>query len=775
MKIRLADLRLLAPVVSLCFPLWLLSSQVARAQDLPPHTSTAKLPLTGSYELHGRRDDRVPIAVRLKVSQRANGKLALERHVMLRGRPGSRELWSKWRSFQVQVEGERIRAVYTLPAFARRTGIVQRLRGESRAVVRRQNRVVGLYRFSRATGEVREVLTNTTRFAPEATWRSSLAVGGKHTRLRLGESRQLPAGGVLNLILPCSGVLHLSGATLTREDGKALAPRSRAPGQPRGELRYAVQPGTYRVCGAAGAWVRSHLVQAAQLAGKAKPWAGESWYPIHEFEADGELNEDALYRAGGPLETFDRAFGLSGPRSAVAWERGETGDRFDDGFRDGHYHRRSVIRESQAERDAAMDLDGDGRIGGDPRELVRRLDHDRSGRVSEAEIRRAVRSRLLEALFRYYDFDRDGVVEIGSDVERDDAQVYDTNRDGTLSRDEFSWILLGKGPLGAHAEGMQRRWRDTLLAEVRRGQELSADMLRAGAHDFVDDEDLDGDGRKSYEERNFVFRLRDGGVEVTNRYRREGGFFRLGRRRRVPVQDVVSIRRRADGDHRDTYESSWWGHCNGVAIAGILFEEPTSSRSFGGQTFSPEDLKGLLSEFALGEVGAHGFTWKRDWRTRPLPDYTRGFHLTLRQLRPGRTSFMADVELKEPGRSGEVWNYALTGYELVLREAPGDDPRVLQVEARVEHTGSEQGLALEYRLHFGSSGEILARPDSQTTWLTRTSSGTPRLLRYLLAVKPVSGHQRRANPFVSAERLRQLFGGRLPYRSAGPPPAGRAR
>jgi Ca2+-binding EF-hand superfamily protein len=750
-KNRLADLRPWAFVVSFC----LLSTQLAAAQDL-----------AGSYELHGRRDDGTNIAVRLQVSQRRNGKLALERHVMLRGRPGSREVWSKWRSFQVEVEGERLRVVYTLPAFARRTGIVHRLRGRSRPVQRRQNTVVGLYSFSRTTGEVREVLENKTRLAPESGWSSSTAVGGKHTRLRLGETRRLPAGGVLDLVLACEGDLYLEGAKLTREDGQSLSPSSRAPGQPRGELRYRVQAGTYRVCGSVGGRVRALLVQAAQLAGAAKPWTTETWYPIHEFESDGTLNEDTLYREGGPLERFDRAFGLRGRQSAVAWERGE-GDRFSDSFRSGHYHRRGVIREAQAEVDSGLDLDGDGRIGGDPLEIVRRLDKDRNGRVSQRELEQSVAARLPDALLRHYDFDRDGVVEIGSDVERDDARSYDLNRDGILSRDELVWILRGKGPLGRQAMALRASWRDALLAEVRRGQELSADRLRAGAHDFVDDEDLDRDGRESYEERNFVLRLRDGSVEVTNRYRRAGAHFLLERSRRVAVKDVVSIRRRADGDYRDSYNSEWWGHCNGVAIAGILFEEPTSSITFGGQTFSPDDLKGLLSEFALGQAGTHGFTWREGYRQRSLPNYTRGFHLTLRGLQPGRTSFMADVELKQPGRDGEVWNYALTGYHLVLREAPGDDPRVLEVAARIEHTGGKLGV--EYRLHFSEAGKILASSDSKTTWSTEDESGSPRMLRYLLAVKPIQDPDRSANPFVSAERLRQLFGGRLPYRRAKPP------
>ncbi len=708
MKHRLADLRLWASVVSLCLVL----TQAAAAQAL-----------SGSYELHGKRDDGVLLAVRLQVSTRPNGKLALERHVLLRDRPGSRERWAKWRSFQVAVEqvgegGERLRVVYTLPAFARRSGVVHALRGETRLVERSQNTIVGVYRFSKATGEVREVLSNQTRLAPEASWKSSLAVGGKHTRLRLGEERRLPAGGVLNLILPCSGVLHLEGAKLTRSDGSVVLAGRRQPGQGPNELRYPVEAGTYRVQGQTGALVRSFLVQAAQLAGREAPWTTETWYPIHEFESNGDLNDDTLYRAEGPLERFDRAFGLKGRQSAVAWERGDS-DRLSDGFRSGHYHRRGVIRESRAELDSGVDLDGDGQIGGEPRALARQLDHDQNGRISEAELQRA-------------------------------------------------WILRGKGPLGRQAQGMQSRWRDALMAQVRRGAELSAQDLPAGAHDFVDNDDQDRDGREDYEEQNYVFRLRSGKVAVANGYRRVGADFRLDDSRQIPARDVITIRRRADGDYADVYRSEWWGHCNGVAIAGILFEEPEAPIAFRGQTFDPEDLKGLLSEFALGEAGIHGFQWTKDrYRARSLPDYTREFHATLRALQPGRTSFMADVELKTRGQPGEVWNYALIGYRLVLRESSGDDPRVLEVVAKIEHTGGSLGL--RYRLHFAKSGEILATAASKTTWQTQDEAGAPRLLRYLLAVKPISGPNRRANPFVSEGRLRQLFGGRLPYRQAKPP------
>ena len=757
MKNRLVDLRLWASVVSLCLVL----TQAAAAQAL-----SGSQFLSGSYELHGKRDDGVLLAVRLQVSTRPNGKFALERHVLLRDRPGSRERW------QVAVEqvgegGERLRVVYTLPAFARRSGVVHALRGETRLVERSQNTIVGVYRFSKATGEVREVLSNQTRLAPEASWKSSLAVGGKHTRLRLGEERRLPAGGVLNLILPCSGVLHLEGAKLTRSDGSVVLAGRRQPGQGPNELRYPVEAGTYRVQGQTGALVRSFLVQAAQLAGREAPWTTESWYPIHEFESNGDLNDDTLYRAEGPLERFDRAFGLKGRQSAVAWERGDS-DRLSDGFRSGHYHRRGVIRESRAELDSGVDLDGDGQIGGEPRALARQLDHDQNGRISEAELQRAVSSRLREALIRYYDFDKDGVVRVGTDVARSDAQVYDLNRDGLLSPSEFAWILRGKGPLGRQAQGMQSRWRDALTAQVRRGAELSAQDLPAGAHDFVDNDDQDRDGREDYEERNYVFRLRSGKVAVANGYRRVGADFRLDDSRQIPARDVITIRRRADGDYADVYRSEWWGHCNGVAIAGILFEEPEAPIAFRGQTFDPEDLKGLLSEFALGEAGIHGFQWTKDrYRARSLPDYTREFHATLRALQPGRTSFMADVELKSRGQPGEVWNYALIGYRLVLRESSGDDPRVLEVVAKIEHTGGSLGL--RYRLHFAKSGEILATAASKTTWQTQDEAGAPRLLRYLLAVKPISGPNRRANPFVSEGRLRQLFGGRLPYRQAKPP------
>ncbi|MBL4847378.1 MAG: hypothetical protein JKY65_17810, partial [Planctomycetes bacterium] len=741
---------------------------------LAPSLASAKSPV-GTYELAGRRDDAKRFDVRLRVFKRPNGKLAVERHHMISGAPAGRARWVKWRSFQVSQQGERLQVVYTLPALGRLSGAANRVEGRSVFLARQQNSILAGYRI-RPGGGIREVLHNRTRLAPETSWRTALAEGGVPTRLRLGQETALPVGGQLALVLPCSGTLHLSGgAKLRGQGGGALRALRRSPGQAPSELRYSVSPGRYEVRGTPGTKVRAILVQEAQLAGSSKPWTGPTYYPVHEFEESGRRNHQTLYRPGGPLERFDRAFKLRGDRSAVAWERGDS-NRTEFSFDSGHYLRRGVIRERKAEVDFHADLDGDGRIGASAARVIARLDHDRDGRVTSAELKRAATFRLRRALFRLYDYNRNGRIEVGLDVDAKDAAPYDLDRDGLISRIELLRLIEGKGPLARQVHMLRSRFRDVLMARVRRERDLTAAELKAGAYDFVDDKDVDRDGRTAWD-RNSVVALKNGRVRVASRIRSRGRDFLLDpgteRERAVPRSEVLSIRRGGDGDFADEYTAEWWGHCNGVALAGILFEEPRQAIRFEGQTFRPADLKGLLSEYALGEANLKGFRWRHPGGApRSLPSYTSQFHRILRTLKPGRLSLMADVELKPREGGGEVWNYALTGYRLVLLEAPGDDPHVLSVQGEVRHTGGG-AVALDYQLHFGAGERVRSDAASKTTWRTRgpddgRSQGL-RFLRYLFAPKPIEGHDRSSNPFVNKERLSRLFGGQLPYRSAPSP------
>ena len=56
---------------------------------------------------------------------------------------------------------------------------------------------------------------------------------------------------------------------------------------------------------------------------------------------------------------------------------------------------------------------------------------------------------------------------------------------------------------------------------------------------------------------------------------------------------------------------SWWGSCDAVALAGMLFEEPKKSVTIDGVTFSPQDIKGLLVLTASSQAGRDNFVGER--------------------------------------------------------------------------------------------------------------------------------------------------------------------
>ncbi len=56
---------------------------------------------------------------------------------------------------------------------------------------------------------------------------------------------------------------------------------------------------------------------------------------------------------------------------------------------------------------------------------------------------------------------------------------------------------------------------------------------------------------------------------------------------------------------------SWWGSCDAVALAGMIFEEPTQSVTIEGVTFTPNDIKGLLVVTAGSQTGREDFVGSR--------------------------------------------------------------------------------------------------------------------------------------------------------------------
>jgi hypothetical protein len=66
-----------------------------------------------------------------------------------------------------------------------------------------------------------------------------------------------------------------------------------------------------------------------------------------------------------------------------------------------------------------------------------------------------------------------------------------------------------------------------------------------------------------------------------------------------------------DGKTDSTMSVGWWGSCDKVARAGILFEEPKHDVEIDGVTFTVQDIKGLLTVIADSQGGGSDFVGNR--------------------------------------------------------------------------------------------------------------------------------------------------------------------
>ncbi|GMU63287.1 MAG: hypothetical protein AMXMBFR34_50500 [Myxococcaceae bacterium] len=66
-----------------------------------------------------------------------------------------------------------------------------------------------------------------------------------------------------------------------------------------------------------------------------------------------------------------------------------------------------------------------------------------------------------------------------------------------------------------------------------------------------------------------------------------------------------------DGKTTDTMSVGWWGSCDKVARAGILFEEPKRDVELNGVKFTTQDIKGLLTVLADSQGGGSDFVGNR--------------------------------------------------------------------------------------------------------------------------------------------------------------------
>ncbi|MCA2980815.1 MAG: hypothetical protein INH41_23995 [Myxococcaceae bacterium] len=103
-----------------------------------------------------------------------------------------------------------------------------------------------------------------------------------------------------------------------------------------------------------------------------------------------------------------------------------------------------------------------------------------------------------------------------------------------------------------------------------------------------------------------------------------------------------------DGKTEGTMSVGWWGSCDKVALAGVLFEEPKKDVTLNGVTFTRQDIKGLLTVIADGQAG--GFDFKGD-RFDNTPDLIR-----LRNGQELRGTISTPIDFKADGaRRQQDW------------------------------------------------------------------------------------------------------------------------
>ena len=77
------------------------------------------------------------------------------------------------------------------------------------------------------------------------------------------------------------------------------------------------------------------------------------------------------------------------------------------------------------------------------------------------------------------------------------------------------------------------------------------------------------------------------------------------------AKEVILSNPNSDGKVDGSMSVGWWGSCDKVALAGILFEDPKHDVTLDGVTFTPQDIRGLLTVVADSQAGGTDFVGSR--------------------------------------------------------------------------------------------------------------------------------------------------------------------
>ncbi|MBM4783384.1 MAG: hypothetical protein GQE15_37380 [Archangiaceae bacterium] len=120
-----------------------------------------------------------------------------------------------------------------------------------------------------------------------------------------------------------------------------------------------------------------------------------------------------------------------------------------------------------------------------------------------------------------------------------------------------------------------------------------------------------------------------------------------------------------DGKTDGSMSVGWWGSCDKVARAGILFEEPKHDVVLNGVTFTTQDIKGLLTVLADSQGGASDFIGNR---YDANPDV-----VALKNGQQIRGTFVTELEFATRGQQDWTINSTALPDEVKIRLLDGTE------------------------------------------------------------------------------------------------------
>lgn len=121
---------------------------------------------------------------------------------------------------------------------------------------------------------------------------------------------------------------------------------------------------------------------------------------------------------------------------------------------------------------------------------------------------------------------------------------------------------------------------------------------------------------------------------------------------------------------------SWSGHCNGLAVAGILYPEPKKNVKYRGVTFTAQDMKALLIEAHQGEMPVVGNTCPKKLKGL-FANFTKEqkkqfcFDLNPAIYHIALTNYLGlqnKAVIIDRDSTEAVWNYPVSKYEYEMVE-----------------------------------------------------------------------------------------------------------